>query len=153
MDDTQKLRRLQARRRGHLKAAVRKYAKVFHMTAWIGKRNEGSARVEQEYPGMGELLINAATEEQRLKPRKMLRLDKFEECGTTCCLYGLDYMRSGRKIEEFAKFYGFRRDAAVCYSWNWPPDAGTLYYTSRDKEDYNGMSEAACMAIDHFALK
>ena len=146
--EQKKLLRLQARRRGHLKAAVKRYAKVFNMSYWFQVQEDAIF----SHTLAGASLVFAHTYSGWLDQKiKETPLNRFEECGTTCCLAGLDYKRSGRSVKEQSLFYGLNWD--VYQPTQWPYYLRMHYNTAKQANDFNGMADAACLAIDHFAVK
>lgn len=146
-EDRKKLLRLQARRRGHLKAALRKYAKVFNISWWFqGKGEDGLLHTEGDVP-FDKANVDAEFPSSKI-PKK---LKDFEECGTVCCIAGLDYLRSGRSRQEQVEFYGFSKD--VFFVTRWPNSLADEYHIYSRISDHNGMVAAAEKAIDYFAVK
>lgn len=153
------LERLQARRRGHLKAALMKYAKVFNMAMWFGKEGEVPGYVgitpawsaTPEHHRAAEYVIRGSMYggDAGAVPVKV-KLDKFEECGTVCCIAGLDYARSGRNIPEQREFYGIKDDRLYNTAY-WPQELEDEYQDARDRGDRVGMVVAAQKAIDYYA--
>lgn len=146
-----KLLRLQARRRGHLKAALRKYAKVFRMEWWF--THYVTAEEDRLYRGYNYFrhlgaVPNSREDADYGEDLHLPSLNKFEECGTTCCIGGLDYMRSGRSLLEQQEFYGL--SPFVYAVTDWPENLKWEYRHASNKMDYKRMVELAEKAIDYF---
>lgn len=161
MED-KKLLRLQARRRGHLKKALEKYASVFDMRDWFQQKRKLFDSVEPilQTPHVGSPIrramayLTSTSKKFKLhgiRPvKEKINLKKFEECGTACCIAGLDFARSGRSIGEQREFYGIKSDDLYTVG-TWPDDISAAYYTARENKDHKGMVEAAKKAIDYFS--
>ena len=155
-DDVKRLFKLQRRRRGHLKAALRKYASAFDMEYWF-QRKQSSASGITFFTGAideSDLCFEYVSPERKAELRKALpkRLTDFEHCGTACCIAGLDTFRSGRTIGQQLSFYGFP-DKHVFNAGYWPDNLRKKYDIASTKKNHVKMVEVACEAIDFFGKK
>lgn len=136
------------RRRGHLKAALRKDAKFFDMTLWFLGGTEETRKLEKG-------ILNDAS---LPSPERKRIFKNYEQCGTACCIAGLDFLRSGRKLKEIVEFYGFAPkyrglvddDSHLFYSQYWPQAIVNKYFKAKYNKDHTAMAEAGCEAIDYF---
>lgn len=147
----------QKKRRERLKNALRRYAKNFAMEYWFTYTGNPSVTPSRStFAGkLNEYLTSVFSREKKFNIHKTLK--SFEECGTSCCIAGMGHVLTGKPLREIAKHYGIaERDSDISgafYEGNWPIEIRRDYRNARDSRDYNGMVEAACKAIDHFAAK